>query len=660
MFHYPPEPQIPRSSNGEDLVDPDESDGELDLDLNPINGVQQSRTNGHSELYSNLNARQDTSLGPHKVITASSTILGYSEETLQRLLAPGCWSDRTKFEICLNELTFLGHPIYAAQEGRWDKKHTHEETHAPKKDQRGSTPTPKTRAEQDFADMQTTVGITITEPKTPVQEKRDFTHIPESFDSSQTGGQSLATSVNSESSISATVVPEQLTMFNIVFVLAAPESPNSSAEVSDVYRHITKKLSKALHYCQNENQYLGIESRKLLTLKAKARQDGITDAELLSKRMVESSELAWALREVYEKISANEIAGIRLNGMPISLQVPLDESVQFSDKEDLTTHAGLLLLEEKDGLLRELANSGPSPLDSFIRGHTPTKSLQKQATNLGMPIQDVLALARHLTKWRKARVISPLHQRNTYIVGRDAPLDKLESFYIADYARKFAVLPSLLQVLKVLSGKPMRYGMLIPSRDHREPYMEILAYLVQYRFVEQLKTYGWLQASNAMMSKSNPAGEQDLNQNKRPLDVLSLLSPQMRPLNDDDTLSVSSERTTIPISVVESRKALKSTTSSPYNNTSTPGEIEIGSEAKLQIITDPHTLSAEDRRRLQNIQDSVNDAELSERLPSLLRHFDGESAFEEIAAREGLKRSKVEGWLDNLLTSGFLVTFRAV
>lgn len=652
VFHYPPIPQSSCSKNESGTADEVDSDEDLEPDLDPRNGSSASVSNGANGTNTNLNKNADTSADVNKNGQSADTILGFSEETLQRMLSPGCWSDRKKFEICLDRLTFVGHPIYAAQDGSWARKHTHSDE-VSKTDRRSSTPTPS-RPEEDIGDTQTSIGITITEPRTPARPAQDFTHVPESFDS-RAEGPSVATSMNSGSSISAAVVPEQLTMFHVVFVLASSDSANSHQEVSDMYQHVGKKLSKALHYCQNQTQYLGFESKKLLMMKAKARQDGIADPKILCEQMLESSELAWALKEVYEKIAAGEIAGIRLNGMPVSLQIPPSTSLKRTEESELTGHSGLLLLEDKGMLLRELEHPDASPLVYFIREHTPNKSLQKQAVKLGMPFENIIALARHLVKWRKARIIAPLHQRNTYIAGRDAPLDQLESYYIADYGRKFSVLPSLPQVLKALSGKPIKYGMLIPSRDHRDPYMEILAYLIQHRFVEQLKTYGWLQAPTTPVTKVHRV-EEEVNQNRRPLSVMSLLSPQMRPVRDDDSVSVSSERTTIPISVVEGNKMQKDVTASPLDGIAKTQDEMDG----FKIVTEPHKLSVEDTQRLQHIQDSLSDEELSERLPSLLRHFGGENACEEIAATEGLKRSKVETWLDSLQKEGFLMSFRSL
>jgi hypothetical protein len=567
-------------------------------------------------------------------------ILGFSEDSLEKLLSPGCSCDRQKFEVALDGMTFVGHPIYAAQNGSWAHKHTHDTTPRKKDDQ---TVTPSKSALPTFGeanvDDNERPGITITEPKTPLKSPHDFTHVPESFETQ--GGLSLGTSMNSASTTSV-VIPEPLLSFNIVFVLGPNKLECQRTEVSNIYNHVVKKLSKALHYCQKHSSYVGMESRKFMALKAKAKQDGLNKADLC-KQMVDTCELAWALKEIHEKISIGAVADIRLQEKEMSLYVPKNSK----DNDDkLNIHSGLLLLEDDQILLRDLAHPDASALAYFIREHTPTKSLQKLAGRLGMSIEHVLHLSRYLITWQKARAIAPLHRYNIYVMSPDAPLNRLQH-YILDYARTFPVLLPLPDVLKYFNRTPLKFGALPPSRDHREPYMGVLAYLVRNGFLQQLKTSGWLRAPTTL--KIKPV-EAYINQNTRPLSVASLLSPQLRPV-DDDAASVSSERTAIPVSRVETLK--KRPTAA--NVASTP-ESDSGPES-FSIITNPLRPSDEDGRRLQHIKDSIADAELAERLPSLFRYFDGEAVLEEIGAREGLKRSKVDAWLVQLQDAGFLLTF---
>ena len=646
VFHYPANaqklPAAPHKQADDDSDSEEEPEPPLQVDHDA------SKLNVKDDFKDNANP--DDNLVQH---ASGDQILGYSEETLRKLLSPGCWSDRKKFEICIDGLTFIGHPMHAGKDGNWAKKHSHDD-HITKQEPRPITPTPVRKSDEDTTES--SIGITVTKSTTPDKAAQDFTHVPDSFDS-RLEGHSLAASMNSGSSTSAYVLPEELTMFNLVFVTRSSRSDDAQRAVSDLYEHVAKKLSKAIHHCQKHDRYLGMECKKLLSLKTKATLEGSVDPEAIGEQMVNGSELAWALKEVYEKITAGEVAGIRLNGNAMSLQIPPSHDIKQGEEPLLTSQSAILLLEDKDIMLKELAHPDASPLAYFIREHTPTTSLHKLATNLSIPIEDILALARHLILWRKARPTSPLNPRNTYIVGRYAPLDRLQSFYIADYLAKFPVSTTLPLMLKLLSGKPIKYGMLIPSREHRVPYMDILAYLVQHRFVEQLKTYGWLQAPPSIMAKAVTT-EEKVNENRKPLSVANLLSPQMRPIVDDDTVSVSSERTTVPIATIEKSDAGVDTTAEVRNGNSSLGDNN--AHAATTIIADPRDLSSEDTQRLLRIREVISDVELSERLASLLQHFDGTSAFEDIAAIESLKRSKVESWMELLQREGLLMTFRSV
>ncbi|KAK5737570.1 Nitrogen permease regulator 3 [Elasticomyces elasticus] len=538
-------------------------------------------------------------------------LLGYSIDSLEKLLSPGRWSDKKKFEVCVDGITFIGHPVYARNDGEWSSKPQARRERGPSNDSMGH--------ERDLPSD--TANITVTAPGSPSKVPEDYTHVPDSLDSQQM--LSLGTSMDSTSTASG-VPTEQMAMFHVVFAVRG----NLQTYATGIHEHIAKPLSRALHHCQKRHDYVSVQSRKMIALKAKAKQNG-TDSGVLLTQMIEHCELAWALKEVYEKVSLNEVAGIRLNGMELSLQMPPAEADVST--MPLDEYSGLLLLEDKDALLRELSHQDANLLAQFIREHTPTKPLRKLATKLNIPLPDLLQLAQHLIKWRKARLIPPLHSSNAYILHPSAPMDKVAGL-IPQYARRFATLPTLPQMLKVLSGKPIKYGMLIPSRDHRAPYMEILAFLHRHGFVTRLQTCGWLRSRSDAENRSK---------RERPISGLSLLSPQLRPV-DDDAGSVGSEQTVI--------------TTLPARNE----DVDDDHALRQTLILDPADLTQEQSNALTNMISSLSDVELRERMPQLLAYFDGKHVLEGIAAQEDLKRAKVEDWLATLQAEGHLTTFRAI
>jgi len=303
-------------------------------------------------------------------------------------------------------------------------------------------------------------------------------------------------------------------------------------------------------------------------------------------------------------------------------------------------------LESRETLTRTLEDHRDASLLSyFVRETIPTKSLAKQEAKLGLPEKTLVFLAEHLIKWRKARAISPLHPRNVYIVSPRAPLKDLRKLGL-EYAKRFPALPSMEAMLAMLGGRPVKYGALIQSRDHRVPYMEILAWLVRHELVAQLRTVGWLKMDDHDDVES--AAEEDsatTEQNgMRPMPVSRLLRVRTSVASDDGS-SVASDQTAFATGVPQP-PAISMPATNNQNESNQRGAQP--SELTLGIIADPSNPSLAEKAVMRSIEASLEDPELRERFSTLARYFDGENTFEEIAGREGLKRAKVEEWIAEL------------
>lgn len=548
-----------------------------------------------------------------------------------------------------------------------------------------------------------------------------YKHMPDSFDSHGNLA-SLGTSMNSSSTTSGAVA-EQMTMFHVVFALSARTS--STLQTAELYEHVAKKLSKALKYCQKRSNYVSTESRKLLAMKQRGRAEK-TPASTLWPQFSSHSELAWALQEVYTRVSAGDIAGLRLDGMEMALQIPLQQPPNDPEVQ-ITPLSTILLLDSRENLVRTLdEHRDASLLSYFIRESTPTKSLAKQAAKLTIPEKTILFLAQHLVKWRKARVITPLHPRNLYVVSArarrsgqspDSETRNLRKLGI-EYAKRFPALPSMETMLAMLGGgRPLKYGALIQSRDHRVPYMEILAWLVRHELVAQLKTVGWLlcpersedrsgedrsegrlsagdESDDALLSITNSHSTRSASDTTaasagqtgvKPMPVSRLLGVRRSIASaSDDGSSVASDQTAFPTGVP--LHAISSTTSIPgsarnrsrgesvgrsviedaqrsersvdFSTSQQEGDAICDSSSSsscfARLITDPLHPSPEQKAALRAIEASIDDLEFRERFGVLVGYFDGEHAFEAIAGREGLKRARVEEWIAELEGRGLV------
>lgn len=640
VFHHPPIPQYngQTATGDQSAHSSDSSDSDSDEDDSGTESRRRRRGASDSTV-------RHPEPGTTELPNPLETVLGYDVGSLERLLSPGRWCEKKKFEICLDGVTFVGLPIFAKEDGTWAAREEPSTANAPmtvptlRKDGSFETLEAESQQHSPVKDLSSNVaGITITAPDTPAQQNlsTNYKHAPDSFDSH--GIASLGTSMNSASTTSG-VVAEQMTMFHVVFAL----SGKSTLRTAALYEHVAKKLSKALKFCQKRSNYVSTESRKLLAVKQRARAEK-TPAASLWTQMVSHSELAWALQEVYTRISADDIAGIRLDGMEMSLQIPPHPR---PDDLAVTPLSAILLLESRETLIRILEDHRDASLLSyFVRENTPTKSLAKQAVKLGLPEKTLVFLAQHLIKWRKARVIAPLHPRNIYIVSPRAPLKDLRKLGI-EYAKRFPALPSMETMLAMLGGRPIKYGALIQSRDHRVPYMDILAWLVWHDLVAPLKTVGWLKMDDhddveSVAEEDSATTEQN---SMRPMPVARLLGVRSSVASDDGS-SVASDQTAFATGVPP-----PPTTSIPPAHNQSSSSPRSGLQANSLtsgIIINPSNPSPSEKAAMRSIEASLEDPELRERFSSLAQYFDGSHAFEEIAGREGLKRAKVEEWIAEL------------
>jgi hypothetical protein len=233
---------------------------------------------------------------------------------------------------------------------------------------------------------------------------------------------------------------------------------------------------------------------------------------------------------VYTSISSSKIASVSLShDVSISLQIPPLTSTPYlagpTDKaypglwlttsdsatpvddpgtdetnaphQVLAKHFALLLLDSEAAIIKDVEASGGTlapALAHYIRCSKPTKSFAQISASSGIPLSTIQMLASHLVYWRRARAIPPIHQRDTYIVSPNCDLSKLEIATIA-YQTTFPTLPSLPKMLSALSGTPRPYGSFIPSKDHKETYFSILAWLLRGGWVTQLRTFARIKVS---------------------------------------------------------------------------------------------------------------------------------------------------------------------
>ncbi|KZF18826.1 UPF0171-domain-containing protein [Xylona heveae TC161] len=609
-------------------------------------------------------------------------VLGFSTDGLEKILSPDRIYHKKKYELNLDPWVFVGCPMFVKDSGKWMKKKKEKRREAARSEAKDEPHSPKS----SNAPHQETDGA---------RPRAGRAHFDlEAQDDADEEDDAKSTSTNGGDS--------NMTMFHIVFVMNPPVL-EYQLRVREMYDHIVKKLARVLKYEQARSNYVWRESQNILSMKEKAKEAG-TPINTLWQNIIANSSLARAMGTVYDAISSSRIAHIVIDSSyDTSLQIPQQVATPYlpaatepqmpglwlttannltspvnpaaEDETSLGPHFALLFLKDVPTLLKEISSDSTKdvsgPLAHYIRCSKPTMSFLQVSNTHNIPLADIQILAQHLIYWRRARAIPPLHQRDTYILSPNADMSSLTSA-TASYAASFPTLPSLPKMLSMLSGPPKPYSALIPSKDHRPAYLEILAWLLRGGWVTQLRTFGWIRVPAYI--KEIVAQEQHREQSM-PVTPEATPPPPQAPgplttttITDPTTSALASSPNSTFHAKWKERSASASSPRSTQTDhlafrSSTP-TAAAADTSTASIILDPHKANATESRWIDAIAKHALSA-VSEEHPDLrtywpifVRYFNGQHALEKISAREGIKRREVWRLLAAVESVGVLSVVR--
>lgn len=694
-FHYPPRPgednsrfqnlfkdnsvenESSTSSSGEESSESAEalkSRSEAEAD-----GKKDSPPDG--DIFGSASPERSDGLRPeHKW----NDLFGFQSSVLARVLTPATTGHKKRFEVGLGDKVFIGRPVFAQPDGTWKKA----------KKQRRSSSRSNVTAEKGRKDRE---DVGIAKAKRRSLEEKEYSEgsgREVSADSqSDTHGerkahddgpdlrQSVLTGKEAGSIKrgGSRTAKKPLVMFHVVFVLQPPPL-EYHIRVGEMYNDIVRKFSKALKWEQSRSNYVANEAA-LISSVTKATHRMSSQEQPLGKLyhdLVAQSSLARAIATLYNSVSSLRVAHLSLTpSLSLSLQIPISTAISVlptplspqlpglwlttansmpTDDDAQTTgtqlgsHFTLLLLSDLHSILSDVnATSSPitDALTHYLRASTPTKSFYQISQSSGIPLQDIQFLASHLIYWRRARAIPPLHQRDTYIVSPNADMRKL-SIAASTFAKIFPALPSLPYILSSLSSRLRPYSGMIPSKDHKEAYMEILAWLMRGGWVTQLRTFAWVRVPSHIkesVAKQKSSTELDTSSKRSTADESDSVA--------DESDKASSSHLDVPRS--QSRSV------SPSSSTHIISPLRQTAPHPASLLPNPRLASDLPSRDLHAISQFILENQGPDSQSAwveCIKYFDGKHALETIPVREGWKRKGAKELLDGWVELGVLVRGR--
>ena len=292
IFHYPPKPgednSLFRNMFKENPTDGDSSTSSSDGASQdsaaeapkPIEQKEESGTGKSTpEMDETGSASPEKGDGPRGVNAKLqwNDLFGYQSSVLAKILLPAASSHKKRFEVGLNDMVFLGRPIFARPDGTWKK---------PRKLRRSSSKSIATaeKVKDIHRQIQTaqvethdymnkdsgTSGLdTGIESQSDSHYDEEASKKEEANEDSEPAEQ-IREPRRQRTNKSDTLPPikvkqKSLAMFHVVFVLRPP-ALEYHLRVKEMYDNITKKLSKAMKWEQTRSAYVAREAAVISSL----------------------------------------------------------------------------------------------------------------------------------------------------------------------------------------------------------------------------------------------------------------------------------------------------------------------------------------------------------------------------------------------------------
>ncbi|OJJ83410.1 nitrogen permease regulator 3 family protein [Aspergillus glaucus CBS 516.65] len=618
------------------------------------------------------------------------TLLGLPSDVWEKLLSPSRSWHKRRFEVGINDLAFVGWPVFVREDGTWQKQRRKK-----KSKRRSEAYAREGESHDESADDRAGCeeGIEAMADSTDTLISPRAIGSPELKRTSRTSSKAPMTSCSVDGDDK-----DSMTMFNVVFVLDPPLL-EYSIRLREVYDNIIKKFAKALKWEQARTDYVWKEAQNISHFKEKAKEKRSSVTGLYTE-LISHSPLARAIYTLYTSISASKIASLSLSpDVSISLQIPPLTSSHYlpgpTDKaypglwlttadsvtpvdddptadentaphQVLAKHFALLLLDNEASIIKDVEASASAlapALVHYIRCSKSTQSFAHISTASGIPLSTIQMLASHLVYWRRARAIPPLHQRDTYIVSPNCDLSKLD-IATAAFHQAFPTCPSLPKMLSALSGTPRPYGSFIPSKDHKDTYFNILAWLLRGGWVTQLRSFGRIKVSPEIkMAVERAIRKKQMDKflaETGPNSVSEVIPTENERNEHVDDDSSSSSSSSLGSQGSGDETPMPGRYHDPMANEMYLSHSLMDHNMPLRtasLILSPHRASPLESRWLEELVSQFPDngelsvaashgsrdyagsqISLQKLWPLLIKYFNGYDAFEKIPIREGLKR----------------------
>ncbi|KAM6504449.1 Nitrogen Permease regulator of amino acid transport activity 3 domain containing protein [Amanita muscaria] len=623
--------------------------------------------NPSDEPHPHPTSRNTSPSRPHSFCSRKSTeydsILGYSSEYLANLLCPHPSTCHQKFELIVDDLVFLGHPVCADDDGTWRFKSENNASGSRGRNSRSS--------------------------QSPLQYP--------STSSSSRDRTSQSTSA-------------WLQTFHLVLILDLPEpslsgSGNVLRYFDVIYQQIIFVITAVLFQEQVLCNFVERECDVLGTLKESCMSKGESFCKYAAKA-IEQSSIAPAMKAVYEATRSSAIAYVTLHDIPLELQFPphlnqllynqddVDASLSESPDDEglnswgpemsdgwklpsLTPWRSLLLLCEQQRLEMYLQQSATRLLP---QDHPIAESLIKfmKIVNITLSLADIASLLDWdletqvyptvcwFVRHRWAKVVDVVHPGLKTIFTLPPKFTQPLPQFVAEFDNRFhhPSVPRLPDILAAISKSENHFfASAVKSRELIPMYHEIVNWMLEHDLLVTLHLRIRLVATLELKTRVRQRRREVLF--KRATRSKTVYRPDPQQLSEDLDPEATTSFPWLPLSPRTARRDAKQLSSMEYRRDVSrlvwPDKVdhfhdddeggssvdggESGWESSEEglvstVIEDPARATPLQRRWLSAMSDG-KDLYIAKRFALLNQYFDGKMTDDEILHRAEISRKQL-------------------
>jgi hypothetical protein len=204
------------------------------------------------------------------------SVFGLPSDVWEKLLSPTRSWHKRRFEVGINDLAFVGWPVFVRDDGTW-RKQKRRKKEKPREWEGGEL-----GHEERLGDSQGDDSGTI--PDGDEDDGNNDNGRPGALEDKKANGDA-GFRANRGAAESPDTDKDSMTMFNVVFVLDPPVL-EYSMHLREMYENVIKKFGKALKWEQARTDYVWKESQNILQIKERAREKGEFPFSPLDKVMI--------------------------------------------------------------------------------------------------------------------------------------------------------------------------------------------------------------------------------------------------------------------------------------------------------------------------------------------------------------------------------------